>query len=72
MIIEKTAQKTIEERSFFVNMMKFTGLGLSAVIMGCLVRSGTLLLASLLASLSVWRSFDPIAILNMDKKGREN
>jgi hypothetical protein len=71
MIIEKTAQKTIEERSFFVNMMKFTGLGLSAVIMGWLVRSGTLL-ASLLASLSAWRSFDPIAILNMDKKGWEN
>jgi hypothetical protein len=69
--LEETAQKTIEERSFFIKTMKFAGLGLSAAMIGWLLRSGTLL-ASLLASLPAWRNFDPIAILNMDKKSRES
>jgi cadherin domain-containing protein/Big-like domain-containing protein len=69
--LAEATQQTINERSFFVKMMEFTGLGVSGVLVAWLVRSGTLL-ASVLASLPAWRNFDPIAILDMDKQGRES
>ncbi len=69
--LEETTQQTIDERSFFIKMMEYTGLGVSGVLLAWLVRSGTLM-ASMLAALPTWRSFDPIAILDMDQKSREN
>ncbi|MDH5296847.1 MAG: tandem-95 repeat protein, partial [Nitrospirota bacterium] len=69
--LEETTQHMIEERSFFVKTMKVAGLGFSTAIVGWLVRSGTLL-TSLLASMPAWQNFDPVAILNMDKKSRED
>ncbi|MDT3778358.1 DUF4347 domain-containing protein [Nitrospira sp. MA-1] len=69
--LAETTQQTIDERSLFVKMMEYTGLGVSGVLVAWLVRSGTLV-ASMLAALPAWRSFDPIAILDMDKQGREN
>lgn len=68
--LEETTQQTIDERSFFIRMMEYTGLGVSGVLLAWLVRSGTLL-ASLLATLPAWRNFDPIAILDMDQKSQE-
>ncbi len=69
--LEETTQQTIGERSFFIKMMEYTGLGFSGVLVAWLVRSGTLL-ASMLAVLPAWRNFDPIAILDMDQKSRES
>ncbi|WNM63856.1 DUF4347 domain-containing protein [Candidatus Nitrospira neomarina] len=69
--LQETTQQAIDERSFFITMMEYTGLGVSGVLLAWLVRSGTLL-ASVLASLPAWRNFDPIAILDMDKQGRES
>ncbi|WP_342347575.1 cadherin domain-containing protein [uncultured Nitrospira sp.] len=69
--LEETTLQTIEERSFFTKMMEYTGLGFSGVLVAWLVRGGTLL-ASMLATLPAWRSFDPIAILDMDQKCRES
>ncbi|HNP28746.1 MAG TPA: cadherin repeat domain-containing protein, partial [Nitrospirales bacterium] len=69
--LTETTQQTLGERSLFINMMEYTGVGVSGVIVAWLLRSGTLL-ASLLAALPAWRSVDPIAILDMDKQGRES
>lgn len=68
--LKETTQQTIDERSFFIKMMEYAGVGISGVLLAWLVRSGTLL-ASVLATLPAWRNFDPIAILDMDQKSRE-
>jgi cadherin domain-containing protein/cadherin-like protein len=68
--LKETTQQTIDERSFFIKMMEYTGLGVSGILLAWLVRSGTLV-ASVLATLPAWRNFDPIAILDMDQKSRE-
>jgi hypothetical protein len=69
--LEETTQQTIEERSFFVKTMKVAGLGFSTALVAWLVRGGALL-TSMLASMPAWRNVDPIAILDMNKKSREN
>ncbi|HSF11045.1 MAG TPA: DUF4347 domain-containing protein [Nitrospirales bacterium] len=68
--LKETTQQTIDERSFFIKMMEYAGVGISGVLLAWLVRSGTLL-ASVLAMLPAWRNFDPIAILDMDQESRE-
>jgi len=69
--LEEATQQTIEERSFFVKTMKVAGLGFSAAIVAWLMRGGALL-TSMLAAMPAWRNIDPIAILDMNKKSREN
>jgi len=69
--LEETTRQTIEERSFFVNTMKVAGLGFSAAMVAWLVRGGALL-TSLLASMPAWRNIDPISILDMNQKSRED
>jgi hypothetical protein len=69
--LEETTRQTIEERSFFVKTMKVAGLGFSAALVAWLVRGGALL-TSLLASMPAWRNIDPISILNMNQKSRED
>lgn len=59
-----------DERSWFVNSIKGAGLSLSAGFVAWMVRGGALV-AGLMASLPAWRHFDPVPILNMDKKGKE-
>ena len=66
----KTLDGQVRERSLFVNMVKGTGLALSAGFVAWLVRSGTLV-AWFLASLPAWRYFDPVPILGMNKKDKE-
>ncbi|HNP31446.1 MAG TPA: hypothetical protein PKK23_20530, partial [Nitrospirales bacterium] len=66
----ETTQQTLADRSVFITMLEYTGVGISGVIVAWLLRSGTLL-ASLLAALPAWRSVDPIAILDMDDQGRK-
>jgi hypothetical protein len=68
--LSKATKDTIEERSLWVKLMEYTGLGMSGILLAWLVRSGTLL-ASVLAALPAWRNFDPIAILDMGKKDRK-
>ena len=69
--LEETMNDQVEERSLFVNMIKSTGLALSAGIVAWLVRGGALL-AWFMASLPAWRNFDPVPILNMDKKEKDD
>jgi hypothetical protein len=56
--------------SLFVDTLKGTALAFSAGFVAWLLRGGTLL-AGLLATLPAWRHFDPVPILNMNKKDKE-
>ncbi len=68
--LEETLEEETESRSRFGEMIKGTGLTLSAGFVAWMVRGGTLV-AGLMASLPAWRQFDPVPILGMDKKGKE-
>jgi hypothetical protein len=57
--------------SLFVDTLKGTALAFSAGFVAWLLRGGTLL-AGLLATLPAWRHFDPVPILNMNKKDKED
>ncbi|MDH5426853.1 MAG: tandem-95 repeat protein, partial [Nitrospirota bacterium] len=59
-----------DDRSWFVNSIKGAGISLSAGFVAWMVRGGALM-AGLMASLPAWRHFDPVPILNMDKKGKD-
>ena len=61
----------VSERSWFVSTIKGVGFSLTAGFVAWMLRGGALL-ASLLASLPVWRQLDPIPILGMDNKERQS
>jgi hypothetical protein len=52
-----------------MDLMKGTGLTLSAGFVAWMVRGGALV-AGLMASLPAWRHFDPVPILNMNKQAK--
>jgi hypothetical protein len=66
----RTLDEHVRERSLFVDMVKGTGLALSAGLVAWLVRGGALI-AGLMASLPAWRHFDPVPILGMNKKDKK-
>ncbi len=55
---------------FNVSSIKGTGIALSAGLVAWLLRGGTLL-TTFLASMPAWKNFDPIPILDMNKKDQE-
>ena len=67
----ETMQEEGNERSRFVDLMKGTGLTLSAGLVAWLVRGGALV-AGFMAALPAWRHFDPVPILTMTKKDKED
>ncbi len=66
----RTMDDQAGERSWFVNSIKGAGLTLTTGLVAWLVRGGALV-AGLMASMPAWRHFDPVPILNMDKKEKE-
>ena len=68
--LQQTMTDQTEERSLFVNMMESTGLVLSAGLAAWILRGGAVL-AWFMASLPMWRHFDPVPILNMDREERD-
>ncbi len=67
----QTMEEQVDDRSWFINTVKGAGLSLSAGFVAWMVRGGALV-AGLMASLPAWRHFDPVPILSMDKKGKED
>lgn len=63
-------EEQAEERSWFTMAIKGAGLTTSAGFMVWIVR-GEALLAGLLGSLPAWRYFDPVPILNIDRKEKD-
>ena len=66
----ETMQEQGDKHSRFVDLMKGTGLTLSAGLVAWLVRGGALV-AGFMAALPAWRHFDPVPILTMTKKDKE-
>ena len=64
-------QEQGDKHSRFMDLMKGTGLTLSAGLVAWLVRGGALV-AGFMAALPAWRHFDPVPILNMNKKDKED
>jgi len=67
----ETMQEQGDKHSRFVDLMKKTGLTLSAGLVAWMVRGGALV-AGFMAALPAWRHFDPVPILNMNKKDKED
>ena len=66
----QTMEDQVGERSWFVKAFQGAGLTVSTGVLAWMVRGGAFV-TSLLASLPAWRQFDPVPILNMDKKAKK-
>ncbi len=73
-VFSENVQESIDPENtgweFNVSSIKGTGIALSAGMVAWLLRGGTLL-STFLASMPAWKNFDPIPILDMNKKDQE-